>query len=413
MRTLFISNLFPPNKVGGYEELCWQVATRFAANGHDVSVLTSSYGGKVADWPDQKIHQALRLLVGKTIYEAFDQSAFRRELIIGQNLCAGQEAVRRARPDVIFCWNLFGLDRQFVDFLGACGTPVVMMLTDNWLASILAPDFVQSYFSRAVYGEEMETSFLKESARTRTLPVNTSAIFGAEFMKAFYLASGVRFHRSQVIHNGVNLTAETVGAPARTNRMAAGQSVRLLFASRIVEIKGAHTAIAALAELIKERPGIDWRLGIVGDTTDEKYIASLRELAGTRGCSDSVEFLGWASPEALPRVFAEHDMFLFPSLYEPFSLTLIHALASGIPVVASAIGGNLEIVREGETGLLFPKGDAKQLAAAVLRLFETPGLAEKVGQAGAAKARQFSTQRMISEMDAHLRSSVGNACPTD
>jgi len=411
MRTLFVSNLFPPNKIGGYEELCWDVATRLAASGHDVSVLTSSYGGNVAEYPGQKIHQALRLLVGKTIYDPFDQPSFRYNTIVEQNICAAKEALRRVRPDVIFCWNLYGLDKKFFDFLGSCGAPIVVMLTDNWLASMLNQDFVHSYFSRAVYGSEPEVSFLQPPTHVQALPDTCSAIFGAEFVRSFYLAGGVSFSNSQVIHNGVELTATNVGAATRGGPAATGRSIRLLFASRVVEIKGAHTAVAALADLMQERPEIDWRLSVVGDATDKAYIASLYELAAARGCMDNVEYVGRVSPENLPRVFAQHDVFLFPSLYEPFSLTLIHAMASGIPVVASAIGGNLEIVQEGKTGLLFPKGDSKQMAAAVLRLLETPNLAGKVGQEGATKARQFSIERMVSEMDAHLRSRVGVSCP--
>ncbi len=411
MRTLFVSNLFPPNKIGGYEELCWEVATRFAANGHNVSVLTSCYGGKVSEYAGQQIHQALRLVVGKTIYDPFDQSSSRYDAIVEQNIYAAQETLRRTRPDVIFCWNLFGLDRKFFDFLARCGTPVVVMLTDNWLASMLNQNFVHGYFSRAVYGTEPEASFLHPPTNMRVLPETCSAIFGAEFVRSFYLAGGVSFSNSQVIHNGVDLPALDIGAPAGRNLAATGRSIRLLFVGRVVEIKGVHTAIAALSDLIQGRPEIDWRLSIVGDARDKAYIASLYELAAARGCTDNVEHVGWVNPEQLPRVFAQHDVFLFPSLYEPFSLTLIHAMASAIPVVASAIGGNLEIVQEGETGLLFPKGDSQQLAAAVLRLLETPDLAGKVGQEGAIKARQFSIERMVSEMDAHLRSRVSVPCP--
>ena len=62
-------------------------------------------------------------------------------------------------------------------------------------------------------------------------------------------------------------------------------------------------------------------------------------------------------PDSLPELFEEHDIYVFPSLYEPFSLTLIHALACGIPTAASRVGGNVEIVRDGVSGVLFKKGD--------------------------------------------------------
>ena len=64
MRVLFVSNLYPPNVVGGYERLCFEVASAFAARGHEVAVLTSGHGGGVAEYPGQTIRQALRLLAG-------------------------------------------------------------------------------------------------------------------------------------------------------------------------------------------------------------------------------------------------------------------------------------------------------------------------------------------------------------
>ena len=72
MRVLFVSNLYPPNVVGGYEELCHEVASRFAARGHEVAVLTSCYGGRTQPIPGQVVHQSLRLIVGRTIYDGFD-----------------------------------------------------------------------------------------------------------------------------------------------------------------------------------------------------------------------------------------------------------------------------------------------------------------------------------------------------
>ena len=81
MRVLFVSNLYPPNVVGGYEELCHEVASRFAARGHEVAVLTSCYGGRTQPIPGQVVHQSLRLIVGRTIYDGFDGPPSRRALL--------------------------------------------------------------------------------------------------------------------------------------------------------------------------------------------------------------------------------------------------------------------------------------------------------------------------------------------
>lgn len=404
MHILFVSNLYPPNQVGGYEELCHEVATQFGKRGHEISVLTSAMGGKPSHWPGQVVSQALRLLTGKTIYEVFDGPQYRRETIAAQNRANLSAAIDRAKPDVIFCWNLYGLGPDFFDALAATGLPVVAMLTDNWLAAMVNGEWVGSYFRHAVYGDADEAEYLARSGPKRFLPVNVSAIFGAAFMERFYAASGLVFHSSVVVHNGVNLPPQE----ARRSRIPQGNRVDLLFAGRMVEIKGAHTAILALAHLVQTRPDKDWRLNLVGDARDEPYLARLRREAEEKGIVARIAFTGRVTPEELPRLFDSHDAFLFPSLYEPFSLTLIHAMAAGIPSVASAIGGNVEIVAEGQTGLLFPRANAAGMAQAVARLVDDPAMAARIGHAGAERARGFSTERMIAAMEAHLQARAGH-----
>ena len=108
-------------------------------------------------------------------------------------------------------------------------------------------------------------------------------------------------------------------------------------------------------------------------------------------------------PEAgLPALFAAHDIYLFPSLYEPFSLTLIHALACGIPTIASRAGGNPEIVEDGETGLLFRQGDAAELARAIGRMVREPRLRARVALQGRAAGRRFTFRRMADGMESFL-----------
>ena len=402
MRILFVSNLYPPNVVGGYEELCHEVASRMVARGHEVAVLTSCYGGQTAPIPGQVVHQSLRLIVGRTIYDGFDGPPSRRALLRMQNVAALERAVARFTPDVVFCWNLYGLDRSFFGALAGTGLPVVAMLTDNWLAAMENPAFVGAYFRDHVKGNPA-APWPDTGGLTRRLPENVSAIFGAGFMRDFYAAAGLRFARDVVIHNGVNLAPELDGPRVRPVRPP-GDPVRLLFAGRVVEIKGAHTAVEALGRLRREVPGVDWRLTLLGDSRDRPYLDRLKAIAAEDGTRGSIDFVERVAPSELVGLFDAHDIYLFPSYYEPFSLTLIHALAAGIPTVASATGGNVEIVSEGETGLLFTKGDAADLARSVVRLQADPALAQRVGAAGAQVARRYSTEAMIAAMEAHLAS---------
>lgn len=405
MKVTFITNLYPPNQVGGYEELCWEVASRFAELGIDVSVVTSAYGGKVASWPGQKVDQTLRLLIGKTIYDHFDGDENRRRALVDQNIHALKDCVSAWKPDVIFCWNLFGLQSDVLEFLGDLGIPVVMMLTDNWLASMLNPEYVGTFFRESVYGSIDERSYLSTgSGSLFTISPNISAVFGSCFMKRFYAASGIHFTNDVVVHNGVSLeenSAERGVSPREAKK------VELLFASRLVEIKGAHLAVEALAILKDERPDTDWSLELVGDCSDENYVEKVMLLAKNLNVSESVSLRGRVAADRLKELFRSKDVYLFPSLYEPFSLTLIHALGAGIPTVASDIGGNTEIVSDRETGLLFKAKDSRSLARSVMEFVDQPDQMSGVKVNGARRAKEFSADRMIEGMLKHLHARAG------
>lgn len=405
MKVLFVSNLYPPNVVGGYEVLCSDVARDLARRGHDVSVLTSCYGGRLSEAAGQTIHQGLQLLVGNTVYDAFDGDLARRRLIERQNATALRRAVARARPDVIFSWNLYGLGLAFFDGLAGFGIPVAVMLTDNWLASMLNPSPVDAYFKNSIYANGAER-LPKSTGSVRSFGAGVSAIFGSHFMKDFYDCCGVHFDSARTIHNGVEpLLVEDSALISRENLREEGQ-VELLFAGRVVEIKGVHTAIEAVAKLNDRRDGGAYRLRVVGDARDVVYMDRLKALAGRLGCSEQVEFAPPVAQETLFELFQSHDIYLFPSLYEPFSLTLIHALAAGIPTVASTAGGNVEIIDEGRTGLLFETGNANDLAAAVTRFVEDGALRQRVSRGGRAVSASYSAERMFDHMEQHLSSLV-------
>jgi glycosyltransferase involved in cell wall biosynthesis len=103
-----------------------------------------------------------------------------------------------------------------------------------------------------------------------------------------------------------------------------------------------------------------------------------------------VEFFGRHVPHpALPEHYSEADVFVFPSVWEePFGMPLVEAMAAGLPCVATRGGAFPEIVQDGRTGLLVERGDAQQLADAVLRLCENDSLRISMGQAARSRARE-------------------------
>jgi glycosyltransferase involved in cell wall biosynthesis len=116
-----------------------------------------------------------------------------------------------------------------------------------------------------------------------------------------------------------------------------------------------------------------------------------------------VHWVGELPHSAMPEFWSSVDVAVVPSLYEPFGLVALEALACGVPVIASAVGGLKEIVVDGECGVLVPPGDAAALARALRQLLTDDSLRQRLGVAARPRAEQFSLQRRSSELLGLLR----------
>lgn len=171
-------------------------------------------------------------------------------------------------------------------------------------------------------------------------------------------------------------------------RLEAEHKFVLLFVAHVIKVKGGDVALRALAELPEEV-----ELWIVGDGADQ---SRLRDLCKDLRLVDRVKFLG--NQRNVEPYMQAADCFVCPSLWgEATGLVNLEALASGLPVIASAIGGIPEFVDDERTGLLFPPGDHHQLAEKV-RLLGDPALYEQLSRAARTTAvERFSIERRLSE----------------
>jgi glycosyltransferase involved in cell wall biosynthesis len=179
-----------------------------------------------------------------------------------------------------------------------------------------------------------------------------------------------------------------------------GDPYQLLFVGRLVERKGVHILLEAVAALA-ERPGL--RLVVVGDGPER---AALVTVADRLGIADRVEFTGPVSRDELRTRYAQCDAFVLPAIQdakgdvEGLGVVLIEALLQGKPVIASESGGIVDIVRHAKTGLLVPPGDSAKLAEAIAVYMSDPELAAALARNGRAHVlREFSwstiTDRLV------------------
>jgi glycosyltransferase involved in cell wall biosynthesis len=405
VRIATVSNLYPPFTIGGYERLCGDVCSELAMLGHPVSVLTSGYGGKAPDPPGQSVSRRLRLLANESnIYEPASFSEETRRELVDKNSAALRSFLKRVRPDVVFAWNLYFLGAEFVSELMSQRIPVVAFLTDNWLIAAENPSAIGEFFTRFVHGPETYAAGARLSGGADRRYAQT-AIYGSQFMLDLHRSAGFLFEHERIIHHGVRLPMVPRELRAKRDGIGKSGAVRLLFAGRVVDVKGPQVLLAALPRIRLALAPLDVKLTIVGDRQDVPFLQSLEAQVAGQDLGDVVTFALPVAEDELLSLFNDHDIFVFPSLYEPFSLTLIHALASGIPTVASDAGGNVEIVSHERTGLVFERLSADQLAAAVVRLCTDADLRDRISETAIRVAHRFTFRRMIERLERELGAS--------
>ena len=162
--------------------------------------------------------------------------------------------------------------------------------------------------------------------------------------------------------------------------------------AKLWEGKGHETILEAAPQVIKEIP--DVKFLFVG----EGYLRNkLEKQVRKMGLSDRVIFTGFRTD--IPEITATFDIALLVSLFEGMGRVLLEAMVLGKPVVATKVGGIVDVVRDGETGILVPPGDADTLAKAVITLLKDRELAQRMGEAGKRRIdERFTAKRMVEKI---------------
>ena len=182
--------------------------------------------------------------------------------------------------------------------------------------------------------------------------------------------------------------------PQRGDLCPEGVEDALVFAGRLGPQKALGVALQALADVP------DASLAVAGDGPQR---AALEGRARELGLDGRVSFLGSVPREQVLRLFHAADASLLPSAWENFPHTVVEALAVGCPVIATAVGGVPEVVRDGENGLLVPPGDPGALAAAIARFFADDALRARLRDAAARSVEGYSEDAVSAEIESELQ----------
>lgn len=199
---------------------------------------------------------------------------------------------------------------------------------------------------------------------------------------------GIPDRRLHVCHKSVEATRF---APALEMRaQVEPHPPRVLFVGGNMQRKGLPTLIEAASHIIRTMPNAEF--WVAGHDAVQPKMEALCHRHGVRA---AFRFLGLQSQDELPKLYAQCDVFAMPSLIEAFGVVFLEAMAAGLPVVGTCVGGITEIVRDDENGLLVQPNDAPALASAIARLLTDDELRQRLARAGVVTAHSFSVERMM------------------
>ena len=236
--------------------------------------------------------------------------------------------------------------------------------------------------------------------------VNACCQFSA---KALSRNDGFAGRRIEIIENGIEVERyrSDIDRSALRDRLNLRHDRRYIaMVARFHPVKDHAMLLRAFARIAPRRPDVD--LLLVGDGP---LRSNLEEQAKQAGIGERVRFLGIRRD--IPDILQAVNIFALSSESEAASLTLLEAMASGLPVVVTDVGGNPEIVRQGIDGHLVPRGDDAATAKSLLQVLDHPDEAKRMGDAGRARVEEHyrleDTVEKYHRLYRHLASGVASA----
>lgn len=359
MRIAFVDFVCDPARPGttGLSDLVWDMASRLAQLGDEVHVIAPY---TVDTIPDDAVHVhrfavppiGYRNIVGHCLIVL---AAYRRLLSLG-------------KFDVVHVPEYLS-----AAFLGSLhrGTPVILTEPGN-------------IYERIARGNPYDpiTTIAYRLAARRAAATCTRLVATSDEMARWWQWTGVSTDRICRIPLGVDSRLFQRVPDAKAHLGLAPDVPTLVYAARLSRENGIDTALRAIS-LIQQKIG-PVQFHVLGDGPERQ---ALRDLSSSLCIERLVTWHGWVDLIALPAFYSAADAFVFAGRSGGTPRVLIQAMACGAPVVASAIGGIVDHIEHGKTGLLFRAGSSKDLAQELSRMLTEPELSRQLGNEAERYAR--------------------------
>ena len=411
MQLLFLSNLYPPYALGGYEQWCQEVAIALAERGHTVDVLTSQVGAfaPCSQEDGVTVHRQLHLEVTGGLSQTAFRLLFNRARLEAANLGTVRSLITATKPDAALIWGMWNVPHTVPALVEELMPGrVVYYLCDYWLT--LPNAYIQRWHEparsqwRALQWAKQRLGdyFLTRLAAEPAIPLRLERpICVSRAVRDLLVAQGAPVAHGQIIYGGTQVKQFLTNRAQQNDQPDA--ILRLLYVGRLVADKGVHDVLTALQHLKNDHNGPVVTLDVYGEG-DPDYTTDLHTFVQQHELEQQVTFHGSVPRTNIPAILARHDVLLFPSIWpEPFARTVLEAMAAGLAVVGTTTGGTSEILQHGQTGLTYPAENAQALAEQIAQLAHDPAGRIRLARAGQARVMaEFTFERMVDELEATL-----------
>ncbi len=359
MKIALLTWSYPPRRIGGTEIASQNIAKYLASRGHNITVITRKDEGL----PKESIENGFRVIrIGCPSNRLFRFVIF---------CFKAASFLRKLRPDIIHAQAMH---------MGLCALITSNIIHKPYIVWARGLDIYSYQFNRLI----MREIFRKAGA----------VLALTEYMKKEIL----KYQQVDIIVIGNGIDIRKFGKLSREeSRSWLGikpvEKV-VVFVGSLSPVKGVRYLLEAMSIIKREIPVA--RLLIVGDGTEKPI---LKTKAKSLNIENTVTFYGHVDNDEVPKYMAASDVFVLPSLSEGFPNVIAEAMAAGLPIICTKVGGLSEIVTEGKNGFLVESENPAQLARQIISILTDDGLKQEMVYNNQAWAKMNSWERVVEKLE--------------